>query len=181
MSKYSSFKEHQLITENWRKFTNEASDREPVPGLRGASFDTSMGSEEYAPDSPPSTGSLAGRLWDVLGMVGSLAAFLVTGPGPGRKHGDSLSGDDHAEFQEHRNPAPLTEGEGPPKAFEQWSQMFPKAGEALMSVLEALMGEEIPGVVKHDRTQAEIDQGRADQAQAAAERGPHPGTRYEEE
>ena len=134
MSKYSSYKEHQLITENWRKFINEASDSEPVPGLRGASFDTSTGSEEFAPDPPPSTGSLAGRLWDVLGTVGSLAAFLVTGPGPGRKHGDS--GDDFT--MEHRNPAPLTEGEGPPKAFEQWSQMFPKAGEALLAILDAL-------------------------------------------
>jgi hypothetical protein len=136
MSKYSSYKEHQLITENWRKFINEASDNEPVPGLRGASFDTSTGSEEFAPDPPPSTGSLASRLWDILGTVGSIAAGLVVGPtkirpsGQGRPYVDPTL--------EHRNPAPLTEGEGPPKAFEQWSQMFPKAGEALLAILDAL-------------------------------------------
>jgi len=171
MSKFSSFKEHQLITESWKKFLSEdeASELERLK-------DAPLARTQRQPEPV----SLAARLWDVLGMVGSIAAGLVVGPGPGRKHGDSMSADDDREFQEHRNPGPLTEGEGPSKAFSDWSKMFPKAGEALMSVLEALMGEEIPGVVKHDRTQAERDQAIKDQRQAAAQRGPHPGPKYEE-
>ena len=136
MSKYSSFKEHQLITENWRKFLNEGTEEESE-GFFQKLKDTLVAISDFINKGlSPSPEYLA-----------SLELLRQKNPRLYEKTLNDISSASmpSAEINMYENAAPLREVDGPKHSLSRWAEMFPRAaaaldtaGEKLEAILQAI-------------------------------------------